>query len=407
MRLLHTSDWHLGRTTYNVPRRPDNETVHAETVAIAREFKPDLIVHTGDLFDASAPAFDDMRLGIDMLDELAAIAPVVVLAGNHDSPKLFRVFSILRGPEARVRFIDRARAAANGGILSYAAADGTTIRLASVPFVRSTSFIDEFGAPEDWSSIYADNVGRVEEALGRALRHGYDPARDVLVFAAHLFVVGATLTSSERKVHVDDYGTRAETIPAVTYAAFGHIHKPQALPGRPWAHYAGSPIPLDFGELDEQKSVVLVEARPPQPASIKTAPLSGGRPLRRLTGTLEELARQADAAAGALALVTVTTQTPTMALYDLVQERLPKTVILDVEERCTSASVAAVEIDATEEREPSLGELFQEYVAESGAADADNERIASYFGKLLAATENDERFAVPELAVEQKIEVRA
>jgi exonuclease SbcD len=399
MRLLHTSDWHLGRTTYNVPRRPDHEKVHAETLAIARDFRPDLIVHTGDLFDATAPAFDDMRLGIEMLDELAAVAPVVVLAGNHDSPKLFRVFSILRGPAAHVRFIERARAPGNGGILTFPAGDGQAIRLAPIPFVRSTSFIDEFGAPEDWSSVYADNVGRVEDVLGQGLRAGYDPSREALVFAAHLFVVGAVLARSERKVHVDDYGTRAEAIPAVTYAAFGHIHRPQALPGRPWARYAGSPIPLDFGELDEQKSVVLVEAQPPRPAHVETAALSGGRPLRRLTGTLDELERQADFAAGSLALVTVTTQTPTMGLAEAVQQRLPRTIVLDVAERCASASVAAVEVDAAEEREPSLGELFQEYVAESGAADADNERIASYFGKLLSATENDAAFVVPELSV--------
>lgn len=397
MRLLHASDWHLGRTTYNEPRRPDHEKVHAETVAIAREFRPDLIVHTGDLFDATAPAFDDMRLGIEMLDELAEIAPVVVLAGNHDSPKLFRVFSMLRGPEARVRFIDRARAPGNGGILTFPARDGQAIRLAAIPFVRSTNFLEEFAAPEDWSSVYADNVGRVEDVLGQALRAGYDPAREALVFAAHLFVVGAVLGKSERKVHVDDYGTRAEAIPAVTYAAFGHIHQPQALPGRSWARYAGSPIPLDFGELDDRKSVVLVEARPPQPARVDTVPLSGGRPLRRLTGTLDELERQADAAAGALALVTVTTRNPTLGLAEQVQQRLPRTIVLDVAERCASASVAAVEVDVSGEREPSLGELFHEYVAESGAAEADNERIAAYFGKLLFAAENDAPFVVTQL----------
>jgi exonuclease SbcD len=400
MRLLHTSDTHLGRTTFNVARRPDHVAVHAETVAIARDFRPDLILHTGDLFDGSAPAFDDMRLGVEMLDELAAIAPVVVLAGNHDSPKLFRVFSILRGPDARVRFIDRARAPANGGILTFPTRDRETIRLAPVPFIRSTNFIDEFAAAEDWSSVYADNLGRVETVLGEALRSGYDPTRDALVFAAHLFVVGATLANSERKVHVDDYGTRAETIPFVTYAAFGHIHKPQALAGRAWARYAGSPIPLDFGELGEQKSVVLVEARPPLPVHVQLANLSGGRPLLRLSGTLEELERQVAAAAGGIALVTVTTQTPTMALFDRVAERLPNTVLLDVEERCRTVPVRAVELDSAQDREPSLGDLFHDFLAESGAADADNERIAGYFAKLRAATENNERFVVPELGTD-------
>jgi exonuclease SbcD len=407
MRLLHTSDWHLGRTTYNVARRPDHLAVHAETVAIAREFRPDLILHTGDLFDATAPAFDDMRLGIEMLDELAAIAPVVVLAGNHDSPKLFSVFSLLRGAQSRIRFVDRARSAANGGILTIPARDGEAIRLAPIPFIRNTAFIEDFAAAEDWSSVYGDNVARVEAALGGALQAGYDPSRETLVFAAHLFVVGATLANSERKVHVDDYGTRAETIPFVTYAAFGHIHKPQALPGRTWARYAGSPIQLDFGELGERKSVVLVEARPGQPARVEPAPLTGGRPLRRLAGTLDELARQADDAAGALATVAVTTPVPTMALFNLVQERLPRTVLLDVEERCTGASLAAVEADAAGAAEPSIDDLFREYLAGAGAADADNERIASYFGALLRAAQNDESFVVPGFAAKAAAEVNA
>jgi exonuclease SbcD len=397
MKLLHISDWHLGRMTYNVSRRPDHEAAHAEVLVIAREFRPDLILHTGDLFDASAPGFDDMRLGIAMLDELASVAPVVVLAGNHDSPKLFRVFAMLRGAEARVRFIDRARSPTSGGILTFPTASGETIRLAPVPFVRGTTFIDEFGAPEDWSSVYADNLGRIEERLGAGLREDYDPNRDVLVFAAHLFVVGAVLANSERRVHIDDYGTRAESIPLVTYAALGHIHKPQQLPGRPWARYAGSPIPLDFGELNEQKGVVLVEARPPHPARVTMQPIACGRPLRRVTGTLEELERQASALAGALTLITVRTPIPTMGLYDRVKERLPDTVILDVTEQCATAPVAVVEADTAEDREPSLGELFREYVSHSGALDVDNERVDEYFRKLLGAAEGGEPFTVPEL----------
>jgi len=400
MRLLHTSDWHLGRITYNVSRRPDHEAVHAEIVAAAREFRPDLILHTGDLFDASAPAFDDMRLGVEMLDELAAVAPVVVLAGNHDSPKLFRVFSMLRGADARVRFVDRARGPSNGGILTYPTRDGETIRLAPIPFVRSTSFIDEFEAPEDWSSVYADNLAHVEDVLGQGLREGYDPSRDVLVFAAHLFVIGATIANSERKVHIDDYGTRAEAIPPVTYAALGHIHKPQALPGRPWARYAGSPIPLDFGELDEQKGVVLVEARPAQPARVEQRHVSGGRPLRRASGTLDELARQADALAGALALVTVTTEEPTIGLYDRVKALLPDTVLLDVSERCAAGPLAVVVSERDDEREPAMGELFREYLAQSGAPDVDNERVAAYFEQLVKAAHDAEPFSVSELRLQ-------
>ena len=86
-----------------------------------------------------------------------------------------------------------------------------------------------------------------------------------------------SLSGSERKVQVgENYATHLDHLPAVTYAAFGHIHKPQDLPGSVVTGcYAGSPIQLDFGELDEAKRIVLVDARPGHPPEIQSLPLSG------------------------------------------------------------------------------------------------------------------------------------
>jgi exonuclease SbcD len=97
MRLLHISDWHLGRMTYRHSRAPDHDAVLEETIGYAEALRPHLIVHTGDVFDGFRPGYEEMRRGIDALQALAAIAPVVVLAGNHDSPALFRLFNRLQG----------------------------------------------------------------------------------------------------------------------------------------------------------------------------------------------------------------------------------------------------------------------------------------------------------------------
>jgi exonuclease SbcD len=364
-------------------------------VAIGKEFNPDLILHTGDLFDVSHPAVDDMRLGIEMLDELASIAPVVVLCGNHDSPKLFNLFSILRRGE-RVHFVDKARPPADGGILEFPTATGERIRLAPLPFVRHTSFVSEFGDPADWSSVYADDLAKVETILGEGLRDGADLTHDVLIFAAHLHVTGAILAHSERPVHIDDFATRVESIPPVSYAAFGHIHKPQQLPGRNWARYAGSPIPLDFGEIDEQKSIVLVEARPSAAARVDPVPISGGRPLKRVTGTLDDLAARASDLRGALAIVLVKTDSATTMLYEQVKEILPDTVLLQVEPEHSRSAVAAVETteDATES---SLSDLFQAFLNEQGARDVDNVRVLDTFNALVRASAADEPLTLPEL----------
>ena len=119
MRLLHLSDWHLGRETYNTSRAEDHDAVISEMLGYAREHKPDLIVHTGDLFDAVRPAYPEMARGVNALQELAMTAPVVVLCGNHDSPALFDLFDQLIGPASRVHFVSRARPANQGGILSF------------------------------------------------------------------------------------------------------------------------------------------------------------------------------------------------------------------------------------------------------------------------------------------------
>ena len=105
----------------------------------------------------------------------------------------------------------------------------------------------------------------------------------------HLHVAGAKFSGSERQLHISDiYGSHLETLPVVNYAAFGHIHRPQPLPGSlVMGTYAGSPIQLDFGELDEEKSVVVVEARPQMPSRIERHPLSGRELAFRATGAVD------------------------------------------------------------------------------------------------------------------------
>src|SRR4051812_35990836 len=116
--ILHTSDWHVGRGLYRSQRTEDHVAVLEELVELAREARPDVIVHTGDVFDGPRPSTEHMRIGLDALRRLGEIAPTVVLAGNHDSPALFDVFSMLLGPDSPVRFVSRARKPADGGIVS-------------------------------------------------------------------------------------------------------------------------------------------------------------------------------------------------------------------------------------------------------------------------------------------------
>ncbi len=402
MKLLHVSDWHLGRVTYNEPRSADHDAVLSEIIALTRSERPDVVCHTGDLFDHARPAYPDMVRGITALQELAATAPVVVLCGNHDSPALFALFRQMLGPDSPIRFIDKARRPDDGGVLRFDTAADEVLRLAPLPFVHANRLVDAFEDPTRWMADYADRVHLIESALARGLADGFDNRRDVAVFAAHLHVGGAHFSGSERPIHISDtYASRLEHLPTVSYAAFGHIHQPQALPGSVvTGRYAGSPIQLDFGEVGEQKTVVLVEATPGRPAHVDVINLSSGRPLRRLEGTLDELRAAAATVGEELCLVTVHTDTPAVALSEQMRAVFPEAVLLQVHEICaanrievlTKASVAA-------DVEPGFEELFRDYLAEQGTKGAAADRVMRTFATLIAAADEEVPPAFPEEAL--------
>ena len=392
MRLLHTSDWHLGRETYRVSRRPDHEAVIDEIVALAAETDPHLIIHSGDLFDGPRPAYDDLSLGADALQRLAAIAPVVVVCGNHDSPPLFRLFTQLLGADAAIRFVDVARLPEAGGILEFAGDGDERIRVASLPFIHANRLVTGFEDPSLRTALYADRVAAIEQRLAQGLVDTYDPARDILVFAAHLYVGGATYGRSERALHVSDtYASRPEAIPAVSYAALGHIHKPQALPGGTAGRYAGSPIQLDFGEEGEDKVTVIVEAAPGRAARIEPRPIVSGRRLLRVAGSLSEIPSYAEAARGKLVHVTVRSDEPVPDVTDQIGAMLPEAVILEVAEDIASRRLTILtETDTATVAEPSMQELFHQYLTQVGTrGSAAADRVLASFEALNEAIDTD------------------
>lgn len=400
MRLLHISDWHLGRATYNVSRAPDHDRVLAEIVELARQTRPHLIVHSGDVWDAVRPAYSDLQRGLDALKELGALAPTVVLLGNHDSPHLFDLLQGIVGREYRITFVSRARRPSGGGILEFPGAGGEVLRLAPLPFVHQNRMIDDVEDPATWNTEYADRVQRIVDALGTGLQQGYDPGRHILLFAAHLHVTGASFSAtSQRPLTItDSYATRVERLPAVTYGAYGHIHRPQALPGTHLAWYAGSPMPLDFGEEGETKVALTVEASPGRPARVEQHELRGSRPLRRLEGTLDQLRAVAPSVGDALCLVTVHTERPIPNLADQVVEMLPEATVLQVDERSSRRELQVLRARETSDgADATLAELFTEYVGEVGVAAGDAGAVVKLFERSIDALSNGEEIGFPEV----------
>lgn len=343
-------------------------------VGIMRAFKPHLILHSGDLFESPRPLVEDMRLAQDALGRMAELAPTLVISGNHDSAALLDLFDKLvsvAGSGSRLRFIGQPRLGKDG-ILTYAGEAGETARVATLPFVHAHRLIESLETPTLQRTLtYADRLTKLQANIATQLKKDYQSKRHILLYVAHLYVEGAITSYSERPLHVSEtYATKVSSIPLVSYAAFGHIHKPQALPGTVPGRYAGSPIALDFGEAKEQKEMVLIEAKPGQAAKIETVPLKGGRRLRVLRGdrqqlmSLSQLSPERGGVDRDILRVTVELEKPQAGLADWVSQLFPKAVLVDVVESITGLQEQELAIPRELESEE-LSELFASYLQEN------------------------------------------
>jgi exonuclease SbcD len=405
MRLLHTADWHVGRELHGLSREPDLEASVLEIHGIATEFKPDLIIHSGDLFDVPHPAAKDVKWTLDRLAALSTFAPLLVLAGNHDSPLLFNVWNDLIRLESgnakpRIQFVPWIRRPEDGGIYEYEFANGERAKVAAIPWIRPTRLLDFFTDPVQRLLNYRDQLALLMEAMNHGLKDGYDPRRDILLFAAHLHVEGAAVGTSEKRLYVaDTYATRVDDAPSVSYSAYGHIHKPQALPGLADGWYSGSIVPIDFGELAERKRVILVEAAPGRPAQIEARPLSGGRRLVKLDGTIDEITKQAAAVGDAICQITVRTDDEIPDLSKQLTLLLPEATIIEIYALpSTETNQVLTETDVADGNEPSFVEMFAEFISGTRRVRAGSpSRILKFFKDGIDAVENQEQLADAEL----------
>jgi DNA repair protein SbcD/Mre11 len=292
VRIVHTSDWHAGRVWKTVDRLPELAAV-LESLGdfIARE-RIDLLLMSGDVFDTGAPSAEAERLVFGFLKRVGRTGTrTVVIAGNHDHPARLEAWGML-AELVNVHAIGRPRRADTGGVIEVESVAGERAVVACVPFAPASGFVSalELAAGEtEARQRYADSLKAVVEHLAARFR-----ADSVNLVVAHTHIEGAILSGSERQVHVgDQWAAAAQALPSrAHYVALGHIHKPQRVETAPAPTcYAGSPLQLDFGETGEEKSFVLVDARPRQPARVERVPYRGGKPLVIVNATLAELER--------------------------------------------------------------------------------------------------------------------
>ncbi len=348
MRLLHTGDWHLGRSIRGRSRAAEFDAVLNELTGIAIGEGVDVFLVAGDIFDTMSPPPEAERLLYSALRRLVeARIEVVLIAGNHDNPRrlaAFGQFADLLGVRAQpyVRRWDE------GGTIRLDR-NGERLCLAAIPWVpegRALNAEEILGPEFESFQGYAEFVGGVYEQASRGFEVGA-----INVFAAHVFVDGAkvaTVDGSERRIHIGQtYAVAPSVLPGhAQYVALGHVHEPQVVVGAPnnAATYSGSLLQLDFGECGQEKIVRIVDLEPGRPARHRAVPLTLGRRLAEVRGTFDEVIAQGAKLGDAYLRATIRLDRPEPGLAQRVRDALPLCVDVRVETRRDAEDLPRVEL---------------------------------------------------------------
>jgi DNA repair protein SbcD/Mre11 len=364
MKILHTSDWHVGKVLKGQSRVDDQVKALAGVVEVAKAERPDLVIVAGDLYDTATPTADATRIVTRALSALRATgADVVAIGGNHDNgPALDALRSWADAAGITLR---GAVKSAGDHLISGQTRDGEAWRLVALPFlsqryaVRAGELFDLTAA--EANQTYADHVARLIARLAEGF--GKDT---VNLVTSHLTVVGATAGGGEREAHtIMGYAVPATVFPASAhYVALGHLHRAQQVPGPATARYCGSPLAIDFGEEENTPSVSIVEVTASTVAKIREVPITGPTPLYTVRGTLEQLSTLDTGDAWLRVFVA---EAPRAGLREEVQDLLPRALEVRIDPRLLPDADAAKPPVQRSGRSP--GELFADYLAQKGHAD--------------------------------------
>lgn len=338
----------------------------AEIAGLADDHQVDLAVVAGDVFDTSSPTPSAEEIVWGALLDLAEVAPVLVVAGNHDSPARLNAVSPLL-EMGQISVVDTPIKPGDGGVIHM---DDLGIKAAMLPFVSQRGIVKVEDLmesdPDQHAGQYSDRMNRIVGALTEEMT-----PETVNILISHLTVFGAETGGGERRAHIFGYAVPASVFPGhLSYVALGHLHRQQKVPHAGQVWYSGSPLQLDFGEVDDRKGVLLVEAEAGKPARVTTIPLTAGRNLVTLRGDLDDVLSRADETGESYVKV-ILTEKGRVGLADEVRAAIPNAV--------------DVVLESPEERRPRSDdretlvptEAFHRYLAEGGQEDPEVEELFS------------------------------
>ena len=382
MKLLHTGDWHIGKTLRGRSRLAEQEQVLRELVGFARTYQVDAVLIAGDVYDTAAPTAEAVNLVVRALMGFRDTgAHVIVIAGNHDHARTFDAYRPVFDAAKRITMVGAPRTADDGGVIHFTSRAGEKATVAVLPFLsqryaaRAAEIVTQ--TPAQTNAQYDEMVRLILTSLAQ----GFEPDAVNLVMA-HLTVLGGAWGGGEREAQsIFDYVVNPAAFPAQAhYVALGHLHRRQHVAAPcPAVHYCGSPLNVDFGEQDNPSVALLVDATPTTPARITELPVTSAVRLRTVTGTVKDLvARREEFGEDLLRIVVCE---PSYAgLREDVVAALPNALEVRIDpefqkQRTGPKSASEAGLD----RQPS--ELFAQYLSERG--EGADPRVPVLFSALL------------------------
>ena len=296
IRILHTSDWHIGRRLKERDRSEEFRKFFAWLSGVIREEKIDVLLVAGDVFDNTTPSVQAQDVYYSFLAEIAesSCRHTVIISGNHDSPAFLDAPSSLLNL-SHIHVIGTARDNPADEVITLTDSDGKAeLIVCAVPYLRDRDVR---------TLTSSDNPADSERALLAGIRAHYsgvfERARELqgdsdvpVVAMGHMFIQGG------RTVHDDGVralyvGTAlqvgADVFPEwLTYTALGHLHSPQRA-GREDVRYSGSPIPMGFGEAGQEKGVYVVEVEGRSLAGVREVRVPVFQRLAKASGTMQDI----------------------------------------------------------------------------------------------------------------------
>ncbi|WP_456275924.1 exonuclease SbcCD subunit D [Bacillus sp. AK128] len=284
MRILHTADWHLGKTLEGRSRLEEQAQFMDELVDIVEREKVDVILMAGDVFDTVNPPALAEQLFYEGISRLSnnGNRPISIIAGNHDSPDRLMAaaplatkqgISIIGFPTVQVQNI-------------YVPTTDETLKLAGLPYPSESRLAEVLSEINDELALrnkYDERIRGMFEFMSQQ----FSP-HTVNIAMSHLYVQGGSSTDSERPIEVGGAYTVAGTsLPKqAQYVALGHLHRPQMIKrAETIARYSGSPLAYSFSEAGYTKSVSIIDVVPGGEAQVTEVYLSSGRPLVKWKAT--------------------------------------------------------------------------------------------------------------------------